>query len=85
VYNVVVHKGPKKTLLRMQEKEFKRISDIIKSLATNPRPYSAIPLTSKKLGDYRIRIGDWRIRYDIDDRKRQVIILDVSRRDKAYK
>jgi mRNA interferase RelE/StbE len=85
VYDVIVHPLAKKSLLRMQDKDRKRISDMLQLLSTNPRPHSAIALTSKKLGDYRMRSGDWRVRYDIDDQKKEVFILDISRRDKAYK
>lgn len=60
-----------------------RIIPKILSLEKNPRPYG-----SKKLRDtsyYRLRAGDYRIVYAIDDRKQLVKILDIAHRREIYR
>ncbi|MEE8421426.1 MAG: type II toxin-antitoxin system RelE/ParE family toxin [Dehalococcoidia bacterium] len=60
----------------------RRIRPAIDSLAETPRPRGTV-----KLGDdsYRIRVGTYRIIYDVDDRAKEVIILHVRHRKDAYR
>ena len=61
---------------------FTRIRDKIASLAREPRPYGCVKLTAEE--GYRIRAGDYRILYRIDDRRRIVYIYRVKHRKNAY-
>jgi mRNA interferase RelE/StbE len=70
------------------------IMESIEKLADNPRPYGEKPFKKLKLpiqfyrfaAQYRIRIGDYRVLYDIDDDKKIVWILAIRRRsEKTYK
>jgi mRNA interferase RelE/StbE len=55
------------------------------TLADNPRPSGCEKLVDVKPDTWRVRAGDWRVLYDIDDAKSVVTILDILPRDKAYK
>ena len=57
--------------------DYRRIDQRILSLAVNPRPRGTV-----KLGDlsYRVRVGNWRIIYIIDDANHIVLIRNVRRR-----
>lgn len=65
-----------------------KIMNAVKKLAANPRPYGSKPF--KKLrppvqfyqltAQYRIRIGDYRVLYDVDDKKKIVWILALRKR-----
>ena len=44
-----------------------------------------IPLTGDFREFYKLRVGDWRIFYDIDWRKFTIRVVYIERRDKAYK
>ena len=60
-----------------------RIIPKLLSLEDNPRPFG-----TKKLRDssfYRIRIGDYRVIYSIDDRSAIVRILDIAHRRDVYR
>jgi mRNA interferase RelE/StbE len=58
----------------------------IQSLANDPRPAGCKKLKSGRYDNlYRIREGDWRILYAIEDDRIVVLILDVVRRDQAYR
>ena len=61
----------------------RRIIAAIDGLATNPRPPRCIKLAD---GDaWRIRVGDYRVIYHIDDAARTVTIIRVAHRDSAYR
>jgi mRNA interferase RelE/StbE len=58
------------------------VRSAIDSLAENPRPHG-----TQKLGgadQYRIRIGDYRVIYEIEDAELHVLVVRVGRRDSVY-
>ena len=59
-------------------KVFEKIKKKILSLSSNPRPFGAIKLTQEE--GYRIRVGDYRILYRINDGSKEVIIYRVKHR-----
>lgn len=63
---------------------FHKIVAEIKSLADNPRPQGCRKLAGSK-SDWRIRIGDYRVLYEIDDRGNLIRILRVRHRREAYR
>ena len=64
----------------------RRLDAAILSLAQEPRPPGCRKLPSRKFNNlYRLRVGDWRILYAIEEDRIVVIILDVRRRDQAYR
>lgn len=61
-----------------------RIQSRFVMLEFEARPFGAIPLTGSSF--YRLRSGDWRILYEIDDARRLVLISRVLRRsEKTYR
>ena len=63
---------------------FHRIIPHIKALAENPRPSSCRKLTGSK-NDWRIRIGDYRVLYEIDEKANAVRIMRVRHRREVYR
>jgi mRNA interferase RelE/StbE len=60
-----------------------RISKAIDSLSENPRPTGCLKIrTEERL--WRIRVGDWRIGYEIDDAAHEVTIITVGHRREFY-
>lgn len=54
-------------------------------LLENPRRFGKA-LTDELAGIYSARLGrDWRVLYEIDDRKHAVIVLDIRPRSSAYR
>lgn len=77
---------PTKTFLKDLEKRVdpqytRQIEKVIDKLAKNP--YQGMKLSSIKIGKWRIRIGDYRIRYDIEGNK--VILLRILHRKDIYR
>jgi len=63
---------------------FHRIILQIRTLAENPRPSESRKLTDSK-NDWRIRIGDYRVLYEIDERTKAVRIMRVRHRREVYR
>ena len=74
----------KKTSKSCREKLFQRIIIHIKSLAETPRPSGCRKITGTK-NDWRIRVGDYRIIYEVDDNVRVVKVMRVRDRREAYR
>ena len=62
----------------------KRIRTAIRGLADNPRPQGSLKLTGYA-GLWRVRVGDWRIIYEIEDDELIVLVTDISARGEAYR
>ncbi len=72
--------------LKKQRQLLKRIDVAILSLRNNPRPNGCKKLVSRKYDNlYRIRVGEWRILYAIEEDEVIIIILDVVRRNRPYR
>ncbi len=61
-----------------------RIERAIDALTTNPRPSGSRSVVSGA-GDLRIRVGDYRVLYEVDDASRTVLILKIAHRSEAYR
>ncbi len=60
-----------------------RINKAISGLAQNPRPTGTKKLTARE--GYRVRVGDYRILYTVNDEAKAVIIYRVMARGDAYR
>ncbi len=60
--------------------DYPRIRDAITALRDNPRP-SGVTKIKGSTFSYRIRVGNWRILYIIDDAAKLVILFKVDRRN----
>ncbi|RJQ34793.1 type II toxin-antitoxin system RelE/ParE family toxin [Candidatus Parcubacteria bacterium] len=43
------------------------------------------PLKGEYKGSFKLRVGDWRVIYDIDDENRTIYIMGVDHRSRVYK
>lgn len=60
-----------------------RIAAAIDGLATDPRPSGAVKLAGRD--DFRIRVGDYRIVYAVDDAERLVLVARIAHRRDVYR
>ena len=56
----------------------------IRMLAQEPRPRGCRKLTTTR-NDYRVRVGDYRVVYEVDDTSRTIRVMLVRHRSKAYR
>lgn len=66
-------------------KDFRvRIIETIDSLATNPRP-NGVKKLENFTNSYRVRVGQYRIVYQIEDRQLIVEVVKVANRKEVYR
>jgi len=83
-WKVLIHRRAEKRLKRLHGKILTRIRTAISELANEPRPTGSKKLVGHE-NFYRIRVGDWRIIYVIEDDKLIVLVLDIAPRGGIYK
>ena len=84
MYEVYLERSAENDLKRPPTSTFHRIVHQIKTLAENPRPSGCRKITGSK-NDWRIRIGDYRVLYEVNDRAKAVRVMRVRHRREAYR
>jgi mRNA interferase RelE/StbE len=84
VYEVYLERAAENDLKRLPITTFHRIIPQIRILAENPRPSGCRKLTGSK-NDWRIRVGDYRVLYEIDEKARAVRVMRVRHRREVYR
>ena len=72
-----------KTLARLPQQDYERVRDAIGALGEDPRPAGCRKLAGRD--GWRIRIGQYRVIYEIKDTIRVVTVLDVGHRRDIYR
>ena len=83
MYKIEVRNKARKQILKIPPPHFERIKSHINDLAENPRPPNALKLKGETA--YRMRVGDYRILYEIDDTVQEIIIYRVRHRRDVYR
>lgn len=84
MYRVIVEHSAEKDLKRLSPEIRARVTPPIIALATNPRPAGCRKLAGSK-HDWRIRVGDYRVIYEIADEIRIVRVNRVRHRREVYR
>jgi len=82
-YRVEVQRSAERDLERLSKMLFDRISAQLMALAEEPRPPGAQKLAG--LDAFRVRVGDYRIIYEVDDSARVVVVTRVRHRREVYR
>ena len=82
-YTVLVERHAQKQIMKLDKKLIPIIKAAIADLANNPRPYGYKKLKGEEA--YRIRIGDYRVIYEIDEDIILVTVVSVGHRKNVYK
>jgi len=82
-YEISVKKSAVKELEDIPKKELQKIINKIKSLSSDPRPQGSQKLSHRE--QYRIRQGDYRIIYSVQDDELTVHIIKVGHRKEIYR
>jgi mRNA interferase RelE/StbE len=61
-----------------------RIADVIDLLATTPRPDSCVKVHGVE-NTWRVRVGSFRVLYEVDDRASTVLVVAVGNRKEVYR
>ena len=84
MYAVLLEAAAERSLRRLEVAVFRRVGCVLRSLADNPRPHGCRKLTGSDR-DWRIRVGDYRIVYEIDDQVREVRVMRIRHRREVYR
>ena len=84
MYDVLLERSVERALKRVSSSDFSRILVALKELASNPRPSGCKKLVGGER-DWRVRVGDYRALYEIDDAEKTVRVLNVKHRREAYR
>jgi mRNA interferase RelE/StbE len=83
VYKLRLKPSAEKDLERLRGETWQRVRDALSELRNSPRPAGCAKLTDSP--SWRIRIGDWRAVYDVDDAAQVVTILRIKHRKDVYR
>lgn len=84
VYEVVAGNAVHRDIEKLQRYEQARAFKAMAALADDPRPPGCIKMTNSRNG-YRIRFGNYRIVYTVDDLTKTVTITRVAHRKEVYR
>jgi mRNA interferase RelE/StbE len=83
-YQITFAQSARRELDRLDRPIARRVLQSIEKLAANSRPSGCVKLVGSR-NDWRIRIGDWRVIYTIDDEKKVIDIAAIRHRSDAYR
>ena len=83
-YDLHIERHAEKDLKKLETSLFTQIVSRIKELAANPHPQGSKKITGSQ-NDWRLRIGDYRVLYEIDNKTRTINIMRVKHRREAYR
>jgi mRNA interferase RelE/StbE len=85
IYEVIVPKAVQKEIDALSDENLHdRITEEIEALGENPRPNGVLKMKGYA-SRYRIRLGNYRIVYDIHDGKLLVLVVQFGHRSGIYK
>ena len=82
-YQVILPKSAQKALDRLPDETANRILDALSELKEQPRPVGCKKLRGETA--WRIRVGDYRIIYEIHDKVLQIIVITIGHRREVYR
>lgn len=84
-YQIQITTKAQKDLKKLPTAIRKRLIQAISQLAINRYPQQFKPLMGKEIAQFRLRVGDYRILYDVYEESRIVLILRIGHRKDIYK
>ena len=82
-YKLEIKKSATKEIEHLPLDDCRRVVAKIQGLVMQPRPFGCEKLTGEE--KYRIRQGNWRVLYEIDDEELIVTVVKIAHRREAYR
>jgi mRNA interferase RelE/StbE len=82
-YSISILRSAQKSLDSLHTSIQDRVVNAIRRLASNPRPPGVKKLTGRNA--WRVRVGDYRIIYEISDVALTILIVDIGHRKEIYR
>lgn len=84
MYEIFLERRAERDLKALSRPLYLRVVHKIKTLAHNPRPEGCRKITGSG-SDWRIRVGDYRVIYAIDDVSQTIKVMRVRHRREVYR
>lgn len=84
MYKIEYDKQVLKSIEKIPKKDKIAILDKIEALSFKPRPDGAVTMKGKYNGYHRIRIGNYRVVYNIHDKLLIILVLKIGQRGSIY-
>ncbi|HXV79794.1 MAG TPA: type II toxin-antitoxin system RelE/ParE family toxin [Candidatus Binatia bacterium] len=84
MHEALLERAAEQDLKTLSRVVYDRIISRLKALSQNPRPAGCKKITGSR-SDWRIRIGDYRVIYEIDDRTKVIKVMRIRHRREAYR
>ena len=85
MYKIIISESALKQLHRFPKPIVKKIQISVDKLTENPRPLGVKKLKGNEEDLYRIRVGDYRVVYSIDDGIKIIDIRKIGHRNDIYR
>jgi mRNA interferase RelE/StbE len=88
MYEVRLARRAERRLSRIRRGDpsgYRRLSDTINALADEPRPHGAVRLTGVDPPAWRVRVGGYRIVYEVREAELVVLVLNAAPRGEVYR
>lgn len=83
-YRIDLKSRAAKELQRLPKRDYLRLSDKIKTLSQTPRPHGVKKL-KKGEEKYRVRVGQYRVLFKIDDKEKRITVYAAGDRKGIYR
>jgi len=82
-YSVNILRRAQKELAELPPEAYARVRESVRRLADEPRPPGSLKLANREA--WRLRVGSYRVIFEIDDAARMVTVLHVGHRRDVYR
>jgi mRNA interferase RelE/StbE len=82
-YRIFILRRAQKELSKVPDEDYHRIKEFILKLSDNPRPKGCSKLIGRE--GWRIRVGNYRVIYEIDDQRKTLTVLHIGHRKDIYR
>ena len=83
-YEILLKPSAEKGLDGIPQQDCRRVVDALEELRANPRPAGVVKLAGAE-GLWRIRVGNYRVVYEIHDDRLVILVLRVAHRKDVYR
>ena len=80
MYRAIFSRRAQRAFLALPNRDARRVKAAIEQLTQEPCGPQIIKLEHAPVAEYRRRVGNWRILFDINDRDQTIEIVDIRRR-----
>lgn len=84
-WHFIITKNAESDLVRLDRKTQRRVVEKLNWFVKHFEEVTPFPLNDPWKGFFKLRIGDWRVVYEVEDATCRIVIHLIDRRDKIYK